>query len=96
MSQDVASRADTIDSIVDQLDRFNQRATYGAVAGVLKRSPRNLMGGRSRSLKDSWIVSGKDGLPTGYTPEQMHPDIKSRAEILSSADALAAWLQSPQ
>src|SRR5689334_17885613 len=45
----------SIDSIVAVLDQFRQRATYGAVASVLKRGPRNLMQGRSRSQRDSWI-----------------------------------------
>ncbi len=85
----------SIDSIIDQLDRFRQRATYGAVAAVLSRSPRNLMSGRSRSQRDSWIVSNKDGLPTGYEPDQAHPEIKSREQILRSAADLGTWLESP-
>lgn len=94
MSQtEIASHS--IDSITEQLDRFRQRATYGAVATVLSRSPRNLMSGRTRSQRDSWIVSNKDGLPTGYEPDQVHPEIKSRAEILRSAEALGSWLGNP-
>lgn len=85
----------SIDSIAEQLDRFRQRATYGAVAAVLNRSPRNLMSGRTRSQRDSWIVSNRDGLPTGYEPDQTHPEIKSRAEILRSAEELMSWLGSP-
>lgn len=85
----------SIDSIIDQLDRFRQRATYGAVAAVLNRAPRNLMSGRARSQRESWIVSRNDGMPTGYQPEQLHPDIKSRQQILKSAEELATWLESP-
>jgi hypothetical protein len=85
----------SIDSIIDQLDRFRQRATYGAVAAVLNRAPRNLMSGRSRSQRESWIVSRNDGMPTGYQPEQVHPDIKSRERILNSAKELGNWLESP-
>lgn len=85
----------SIDSIAEQLDRFRQRATYGAVAAVLNRSPRNLMSGRTRSPRDSWIVSNKDGLPTGYEPDDVHPGIKSREAILRSGEALAGWLESP-
>jgi hypothetical protein len=92
-TEQVASHS--IDSIVDQLDRFRQRATYGAVAGVLKLSPRNLMSGRSRNQRDSWIVSRNDGMPTGYEPEQVHPEIKSREQILMSAEDLGSWLESP-
>ena len=85
----------SIDSIAEQLDRFRQRATYGAVAAVLNRSPRNLMSGRTRSPHDSWIVSNKDGLPTGYEPEQMHPEITSREAILRSGKELESWLGNP-
>jgi hypothetical protein len=90
---DVASHS--IDTITEQLDRFRQRATYGAVASVLNRSPRNLMSGRTRSRRDSWIVSNKDGMPTGYEPDQVHPEIKSRDQILRSAGDLETWLHSP-
>ena len=96
MPQTEQVTAHSIDSIVEQLDRFRQRATYGAVAAVLGRSPRNLMSGRSRSQRDSWIVSNKDGLPTGYEPDQVHPDIKSREHILRSAGELESWLESPR
>src|SRR4051794_37750046 len=85
----------TIDVIVDQLDRFQQRATYGAVAAVVNRSPRNLMDKRSRGPRDSWVVSRSTGMPSGYAPEQIHPGIKSREAILSTAEQLAAWLSHP-
>ena len=95
MGEQATVSAHSIDSIVDELDRFHQRATYGAVATLLKRAPRNLMQGRSRSVRDSWIVSGNTGLPTGYEPEQMDPGIKSRETILRSAEDLSAWLENP-
>ncbi len=95
MSQTEQIASHSIDSIVVQLDRFRQRATYGAVAGVLKLSPRNLMSGRSRNQRDSWIVSRYDGMPTGYEPGQVHPEIKAREHVLSSTEDLATWLESP-
>jgi hypothetical protein len=85
----------SIDSIVAVLDQFRQRATYGAVASVLKRGPRNLMQGRSRSQRDSWIVSTVDGMPTGYQPDQVHPEIKSRETIFRTGEELEAWLADP-
>jgi hypothetical protein len=92
-TEQVASQS--IDSITEQLDRFRQRATYGAVAAVLGRSPRNLMSGRSRRQRDSWIVSNKDGMPTGYEPDQVHPEIQSREVILRSGQDLGTWLENP-
>ena len=92
---DQATETYTIDSIVDQLDRFHQRATYGAVAALMNRSPRNLMGKRSRGPRDSWVVSHSSGMPTGYEPEQLHPEIKSRERVISSREDLESWLANP-
>lgn len=92
---DQATASYTIDSIVDQLDRFHQRATYGAVASVVNRSPRNLMDKRSRGPRDSWVVSRQSGMPSGYEPEQLHPDIKSRDTVISTREALESWLANP-
>ena len=91
----VASNPHTIDSILTELRRFKQRATYGAVAAFLKKSPRNLMEGRTRDPGDSWIVSSSSGLPTGYTPEQTDPDIKLREGIIKSPGDLESWLENP-
>lgn len=90
-----ASTTHSIGSILTELRRFKQRATYGAVATVLKKSPRNLMEGRTREPGDSWIVSSGNGLPTGYTPEQTDPEIKSREIILKVPADLEAWLENP-
>ncbi|MDQ3243546.1 MAG: hypothetical protein M3Q09_07465 [Gemmatimonadota bacterium] len=95
MTNEPSAPQHSIDSIVDQLDRFRQRATYGAVAAVLNRPPRNLMAGRSRGQKDSWIVSQKTGLPTGYEPDQVDPGVASRDAILASKEELAQWLERP-
>jgi len=85
----------TLDSILEQFNRFQQRATYGAVAGVVNSSPRSLMLGRARDTRSSWIVSRKDGFPTGYTAEQTHPDIAARSEIIENPEALRVWLEKP-
>jgi hypothetical protein len=85
----------TVDSILDQLGHFHQRATYGAVAGVVDTSPRSLMTGRERNERSSWIVGRQSSLPTGYTPEQTHPDIGERERVLSSPEELRVWLANP-
>lgn len=90
-----ATASHTIDSIVDQLDRFRQRATYGAIAAVVNRSPRNLMDKRTRSPRDSWVVSRKDGMPSKYPSEQIHPEIQTRETILTTGAALETWLANP-
>lgn len=82
----------TFDSILDSLAGQQQRATYGAVAGVLNSAPRTLMSGRPRDPRHSWIVSRRTGEPTGYAPDQMDPALATRLEVLKSPEALRTWL----
>ena len=84
----------TMDQILDALDRSHQRATYGAVAAVLDRQPRTLMQGRERDQRHSWVVSRKNGEPTGYQPAQVHPALRERPEVLDSKEELTFWLAS--
>jgi hypothetical protein len=84
----------TMDQILDALDRSHQRATYGAVAAVLDRAPRTLMQGRDRDQRHSWVVSRRNGEPTGYDPALMHPALRERTEVLDNKEELARWLQS--
>jgi len=83
----------TIDSILDLLNEHRQRATYGAVAKVVNRPPTFLMSGRSRDQRHSWIVNRRSGMPTGYEPAQMHPDLATNPVVIESSEALAAWLR---
>ena len=91
----VAVEQHNLDSILDQLNRFHQRATYGAVAGVVNSSPRSLMVGRDRNPESSWIVSRQNGQPTGYGEEQRHPALTERDRIIGSPDELRNWLREP-
>jgi hypothetical protein len=91
-----------LDEIVTKLNERKQRATYGAVAGVLRVLPRGLMVGRSRQPKYSWVVAGSGshrGWPTGYVNEQIHPDclrqIRDHLEnIIADSEELERWLRS--
>ncbi len=90
----------SLTSLSECLNRRKQRATYGAVAGVLGLAPRSLMSGQSKSRVYSWIVAANSGRPTGYTAGQIHPDclrqIESRQQrIISSPHELRAWLERP-
>ncbi len=54
------------------------RCTYGAVGDVLE--PRIIARGVGRLLGESrpetsWIVNGRTRMPTGYAPEDIHPDL---------------------
>ena len=84
----------TLDQILDALSRGRQRATYGAVAALLDRAPRTLMKGRDRDQRHSWVVNSGNGQPTGYSPEQIDPNLSERAEVLSTKEDLLQWLES--
>ena len=81
-----------LDQILDALHCKHQRATYGAVAAVLGNSPRTLMKGRERDQRHSWVVRRQSGQPTGYEPDQMHPDLTGSERIIESRDELERWL----
>ncbi len=91
----VATEQHSLDSILDQLNQFHQRATYGAVAGVVNSSPRSLMAGRDRNPESSWIVSRQSGQPTGYAEDQKHGSLLERERILGSPEELRSWLRDP-
>src|SRR5215208_808513 len=95
MTAAVAAESHSLDSILDQLNQFHQRATYGAVAGVVNSSPRSLMLGRDRDKRSSWVVSRDNGQPSGYAEEQKHESLTERASILGSPDQLRGWLLNP-
>jgi hypothetical protein len=86
----------TIEEILRFLDDERVRATYSAVAEVLNVVPRSL-GARlgERRPQASWIVNADNGLPTGYTQNEMHPALVQRSEIITSGRVLAlrmtAW-----
>lgn len=85
--------ADTLDQILDALHLARQRATYGAVAGTLGAAPRTLMKSRERDQRHSWVVSRKTGMPTGYEPDQLHPELLLNERVIESRDEMASWLQ---
>ncbi len=96
MTSPTATAAENdLDSIIDTLDRYHQRATYAAVAAIVNKSPRSLMSGRDRSPRSSWIVSRETSAPTGYSLEQVHPDLAERENVISTPEALRVWLENP-
>jgi hypothetical protein len=85
----------SLDGILDLLGKHHQRATYGAVASLLGKSPRALLQGRKRDWRHSWIVNKTTGLPSEYPAGMVHPSIREREEVLDSAEDLKAWLENP-
>lgn len=81
-----------MDEILDALHRGRQRATYGAVAALLGKAPRTLMSGRERDPRHSWIVSRRTGEPTGYEPDQLHPELRANVHVIDGRQELEEWL----
>ena len=91
-----------LEEIVARLNQRSQRATYGAVAGVVGVIARGLMGGRPRDARYSWIVAKtgpKRGRPTGYADAQIHKECLRQIQVnlnkvIDDAGALREWLAS--
>jgi len=84
----------SLDAILDELNRYHQRATYGAVAALVDRPALYLMGGQPRDERHSWVVNQDTRMPSGYSKTETHPEIISRATVLS-AEELERWLRDP-
>jgi hypothetical protein len=81
-----------LDAILDLLNRHHQRATYGAVAGMLGVMPRSVMQGREKNKRHSWIVNQDTGLPTDYHDFLMHPALLEGDEVLRTVEELVEWV----
>lgn len=95
-----------LEGIVEKLAARRQRATYGAVAGVLGILPRGLMAGRAKAPLFSWVVAktsnagtgARKGWPTGYTDGEIDPACleqcrRDPAGFIAEADELRKWLK---
>lgn len=85
----------SLDEVLDALDRYHQRATYGAVGRFIGRPASFIMQGCPRNRRHSWVVNQETGLPTGYLPEETHPALTSQARIIRTAAELRTWLAHP-
>lgn len=81
--------------VVNLLDKYKIRATYGAVAGILGTIPRSVMVGLPRVPRNSWVVNRNTGQPTGYINSLLHPNLLTRNTILDTPAALQAFLNNP-
>jgi hypothetical protein len=82
----------SLKDIVEALDRHHQRATYGAVAGLLGKVPRSVMQRYSRDWRHSWVVSQDSSEPSEYPAPKVHPAHRERPQVISTPEELAAWL----
>ena len=84
----------TREEIIERLAKHRQRATYGALAGMVGRQAIGVMNGLPKDKKNSWIVAKKNGLPTGFNDEDIDPHLANSVNLIKSTDELAAWLNS--
>ena len=78
-----------VERVLEVLQREKTRCTYGALAEYIGASPRdvgNLLG--SKRPEASWIVNKKTGLPTGYEPFQIHPDLQTQEKVIDQGAGL--------
>lgn len=77
---------------LETLHRHHQRATYGALAEVIGRTPQTVLQGCPRNWLHSWVVNQQTGEPTAYPSALIHPALREHPQILRTGAALAAWL----
>jgi len=81
-----------LDSILARLERYRQRVTFGAVAGLLGREPLTLFDGYPRTPRTSWVVSKSTGKPTGQDGTALHPDLFKNPHVITNSGELKSWL----
>jgi len=82
-----------VTSIVKVLNRKKFRATYGAVAKIVGCNARSVMKGLPNSYEYSWVVRGDNNLPTGYRPEDLHPDLLKIPAVVRDSKQLRRLLE---
>ena len=82
-----------VESISQVLNRKRIRATYGAVAAIVGCNPQNVMQDRPNNHQNSWIVNGGTNLPTGYGPQDHHPDLVTLPIIVRDPKKLRRILE---
>ena len=85
----------SLKAIVETLEMHRQRATYGAVAGLVGKTPRSVMQGLPRNWRNSWVVSQENGEPSEYHELQKHVSLRTRDRIIDTPEELATWLDNP-
>ena len=84
----------TVRAKLETLQMHRQRATYQAFGEAIGTSPRQPLLEHVHDPLHSWVV-GSDGMPIGYDPDEMHPELKKRAQVIADGDELRKWFASP-
>jgi hypothetical protein len=80
-------------AIVDYLNQNKIRATYDAVTAALAINTQLLMHYLGeRAPRMSWILSLKEGKPTGYTEKKVHADLNLTTRLVKDGNVLRQLL----
>lgn len=91
----------TLDDLILRLNQQRQRATYGAIAGLLGGvTATELMSGRPRNRSNSWVVAATGsgyGKPSHYKEDDIHSECRRQIaerqnDFISDSKILGAWL----
>ncbi|MDD1607359.1 MAG: hypothetical protein LUO95_03210 [Methylococcaceae bacterium] len=77
--------------LVAALAKHSQKATYTAVAGVVGLPARTVMNALLKDPQGEWVVAKASHQPTGYSTNQLRPQLKTNSSVISSAAVLASW-----
>ncbi|MEI6706129.1 MAG: hypothetical protein WCK96_03220 [Methylococcales bacterium] len=77
--------------LVAALAKHSQKATYTAVAGAVGLPARTVMQLLLKDPQSEWVVAKPSHQPTGYSTNQLRPQLKSNSSVIVSATALATW-----
>ena len=81
-------------AILEFLKKHKIRATYqavGEVIGVSALAVGAMLG--ARNSRASWVVASRTGKPTGYKPQEEHPDLYKSPRIIRTGFELTEYMR---
>lgn len=80
----------TAKEILSYLNEAKIRCTYGAFGGLTGTPPQSVAQKHlgKRRPDASWVVRGNTGKPTGYLPEELHPNLFKNNAVITTAEKL--------
>lgn len=90
----MSKKSDHVMQITAVLARHSQRATYGAVGGLVGLPAQSVMAGLPKNAQNSWIVSKTTGMPTGYSANEIDPHLLDNEYVITAWGKLEVWLHS--
>ena len=82
-----------LEQVLALLDKHAQRATYGAVGGLVQLPAQSVMYGLPKTPRNSWVVSKATKMPSGYSFAQQHVRLTASPDVIETAEALNLWLK---